>query len=619
MTTPAQPDPGERMFPGWTRDELTGQMQPPAGWDGLAPQVSANGQAPAPAERTDDPDGLGRRFIAWETPLESDADMAGAAARDALGGCCWAGGLGWRQYDEASGTWRLVPEEAITERVRRWMLAQTAYALRQAASAAKGGQLDGFWEALAGRWRKQATTSRIAGVTRLTRGVRLADPSRFDCQPDLLNCPNGVLNLRTGELGPHDPALLFTQVAGAAYDPDARHGDVDLALQAIPPDVLAYAQLRYGQAITGYKPPDDAIDVQHGSGENGKTTLLTAINSALGDYCSILPQRLLLASPDSHTTELMTLRGVRVGIIEELPEEHRIAVERIKIATAPRVTARLIYKDNVTFSNACALIISTNYRPQITETDHGTWRRLEGSIPFPYTFRKPHEKLRDQWDRPGDPALRQRIEADPDGSRARAMLAWLVAGAVRWYAGEPGRDPRTMGEAPATVREDLRAWRESCDVLFGFLSERLEFDQGAHVLASDLQDEIGRWLRSRGHKEWGAELLSARLSVHSDFREHQVSKERLRPGQGGRLSRPPGYGSGTPEKRYQAWLGIAFRTDETAGGQGGQAGNKPPYIEAQPLEVTSSPGHPGHAQFGYDFAALWAVADFGAQDDGGDP
>ena len=532
-----------------------------------------------------------------------------------LGGCCWAGGLGWRRYDKDDGTWRIVAEEVIAERIRRWMLEMASRVLRMAADAR--GRDSEHYADLGTAWRKHSKASRIFAITRLARGHCHVDPSRFDCQPDLLNCPNGVLDLRTGELGPHDPGLLLTQVAGARYMPGAVHPDVTKALQAIPDGARDYAQLRYGQAITGYKPPDDAIDVQHGSGENGKTTVLTALQNALGDYCSVLPQQLLLASPGAHTTELMTLRGVRVGIIEELPEEHQIAVERIKIATAPRVTARLIYKDNVTFDNACALIISTNYRPQIRETDHGTWRRLEGSIPFPYTFRKPHERPRDENDRQGDPGLRQRIEADVGGSRAEAMLAWLAEGARRWYAGDGDkRGPREMGQPPAVVAEDLREWREDCDVLYGFLTEQLEFDLTAHVMSGELLDEINRWLRSRGHREWSAELLSARLSVHSEFRDHRVTKTKVRAGQSGELSRPPGYNGIVAVERYAAWSGIRFRSGKTAGSPGGPTPNKLPLHGGNPLEVTLGSDHPDQSYPGHDFGALWRET-FGPPDQAG--
>jgi putative DNA primase/helicase len=48
------------------------------------------------------------------------------------------------------------------------------------------------------------------------------------------------------------------------------------------------------------------------------------------------------------------------------------------------------------------MFVSTNYRPIVQATDHGTWRRLL-LVRFPYTFRKPHESLTGPDDRRGNP------------------------------------------------------------------------------------------------------------------------------------------------------------------------------------------------------------------------
>jgi putative DNA primase/helicase len=419
----------------------------------------------------------------------------------------------------------------------------------------KGGK---FYEDLAGAYRKQATAQRIAGVARLTRGICYTDPARFDNHPDLLNCPNGVADLRTGELLPHSKDYLFTQVAGADWVPEATHPDIEQALEAIPADVRAYAQLRYGQALTGHKPPDDVISVQYGPGENGKTTVMLAITRAAGAYGAVLPSHLLLANPDAHTTDLMTLRGVRIGVVEELPEERVLSVTRIKITSAPQITARFIRKDNVTFANGCSLFISTNYRPQVRETDHGTWRRLEGLIPYPYTFRKSHERLRDEHDRRGDATLRQRIASDEEGGRARAILAWLGRGALRWHQGEPGRPPMTMGAVPDRVLRELTEWREACDLLHVWISEQIAWDRDGHVVATDALAAFNEWARARGHERWGSELFAARMAVHAEVREHGVTKRKVRPGNLGRPSRPSWMHLEPYPEQYAAWAGIKF-------------------------------------------------------------
>lgn len=551
----------------------------------------------------------------WEDALDSDAKMTSVVADDALAGHCWAGGLGWRRYDETTGAWPAVPEEDVAETVRQFMLGMRAFCLKQEAdmvAAAKPSSAN-YWHDLAEGWRKAATASRIGAITRLARGATMVDPAEFDTHADLLNAPNCVINLRTGALLKHSPAFRFTQVAGAAYpltiDNDgnyiatgAQHEDITKALEAIPKDVRDYAQLRYGQAITGYKPPDDGIDVQHGSGANGKSTVLAAILNALGDYAQVLPTRLLFIRPESHSTELMTLRGCRFGIIEELPEEHQLSVAALKVATAEKITARLLYKNNVTFYNICSLVISTNYRLQIRETDHGTWRRLEGSIPYPYTFRKPHERIRDDNDRLGDPTLRERVKSDK-GERASAMLAWLVAGAMRFYVGERAedgdgwvREPMTMGEPPERIRKDVDEWRESCDLLYSFMTENLVWEPESHVMASELADGLNEWIEGRGHRKLSAETFAARWEAHSEVRDHNLEKTRLRRGQEPGLSRAPGYEHADVPKQYKAWSGVRFRRPEdddvSAGGAGCAGPSVTSRVRAFPREVSGSPAHP---------------------------
>ena len=43
-------------------------------------------------------------------------------------------------------------------------------------------------------------------------------PDELDAYSQYLNCQNGVVNLSTGELIPHDPAFLMTKICNAEYD-----------------------------------------------------------------------------------------------------------------------------------------------------------------------------------------------------------------------------------------------------------------------------------------------------------------------------------------------------------------------------------------------------------------
>ena len=86
-----------------------------------------------------------------------------------------------------------------------------------------------------------------------------------------------------------------------------------------------------------------------------------------------MPERVLIANPSDHPTELMTLRGARFALIEETPEARHLSVKRLKDTVGtPTMTARLIGKNNVTWEATHSLFLTTNYTPRVDETDHGT-------------------------------------------------------------------------------------------------------------------------------------------------------------------------------------------------------------------------------------------------------
>jgi P4 family phage/plasmid primase-like protien len=582
--------------------------------------------ASQPGRRDDDqaqqlPDGQaldapGDDFNPRADPLKSDADLADLAERQALQGFRWAGGLGWHVYDQDSGAWSPVSENVVANRVKEFMQAMRVRCLEDELQAIGLGRDGKVHSDLAAAWASRSNAGRIFQIERLERGVCHASPGDFDRHRDLLNCRNGVLDLRTLDLLPHDPRYFFTKTTGVDYVPGARHPDITQALEAIPAEVRGYAQLRYGQALTGYTPPDDGVCVHYGSGANGKGAIMAAVLRAVGGYGALLPAQLLLADPRAHTTDLMTLRGVRVGYVDELPEEGQLSVQRIKVLSAPEITARHIRQDNVTFRNECSAFINTNYRPQVRETDLGTWRRLGVSWPYPYTFRKGHEGLPSASDRRGDPTLRQRVETDPDGARARAMLAWLAEGARRWYAGEPGRPERTMGEPPQLVRDFVDDWREACDLVYKFIRDALDFDPGAHVLATELFGEFRSWAQAHGHREWTDATLAARFEVHSECQSHNVTKGRVRSNATqGSPSRPSGAYQSTLPDQYTAWFGVRFRAAQNTKQQvvqGVQGFFGSPTFTAsrkdygRPLHTLHSPS------LEYDWLALWNLADHNA-------
>jgi len=389
---------------------------------------------------------------------------------------------------------------------------------------------------------------KITSVYSLLRGLVTVKAKKFDLHPELLNVGNGVVNLRTGELLPHSPDFYFTKHVSTPYIPDATHPDVTSALSAIPEEEREWMQIRFGQGITGYSPEDDVLPFLNGRGENGKSTIVEMIFAALGEYATLISERVLMANPNDHPTELMTLRGVRLGFIEELPESKHLPVKRLKdLLGVPRLKARYVNRNNVEWTPTHTLVVTTNYLPLIDEVDHATWRRLK-LVNFPYKFVNTDRELV-SGERRGDGQLRQRLKHSKDG-QAEAVLAWLVEGAVKSFA-----DPMAIRRYPKRIEEDSHAWRLEVDKLKKFMFENIEFDSDSHVMTTELVGYYNDWLKANGFAPWSEQTFAARFSAHEDIIGNGVYKHRYSKSEG-LSSRIFG---ATPPKQYFGWTGIKFR------------------------------------------------------------
>jgi putative DNA primase/helicase len=477
----------------------------------------------------------------------TDARLAEHVADEVLADrYCAAGGLGWMEWNGVC--WQRCDADIVRDAVRDYFLRAYGEAAREGVDRRRLTEMH-----------KCLSAHRIRAVFALTRGIVTVDANRFDADPDLLNTPSGVVDLTTGGLLAHDPGLLMTKVTAADYAPGAKSQLWTDALGALPANQHEWYQRRMGQAATGYMPPDDVLLVCQGGGENGKTTLNGTIAHVLGDYAVPLSDRVLLADPSAHPTELMDLKGARLGLIEETPEARRLNVNRLKKTVGTQqITARYIARDSVTFTNTAAITISTNYRPVVEECDHGTWRRML-LVVFPYRFRKPHQAIDDpDRDRRGDPTLRQRLMSDADAQRA--ALAWIVEGAVRWYA-----DGRVMPAPPDAVITATEEWRGESDLILSYVRDRVVLDAAAHVMAAELLGDFNAWLAARGHPAWSDRTFAARFESHSSLDSHRVVKKKVRRGTAtSTLSRVEHAYPLPPTPSYAAWAGLRFATESDA-------------------------------------------------------
>lgn len=437
----------------------------------------------------------------------------------------WAKGLGWMYWE--GRRWIPRAEEDVREAVRLTVIEANRAGMTANVTRARMQDLAAL-----------LSVRRITGLTSLMRGPASADPGSFDQQPDLLNCGNGVVDLRTGQLWPHDPKWRLTRITTTDYVADKHHEDWNIVLTALDSEVADWIQVRLGQAVTGHPTSDDVLPIGQGGGSNGKSTLLAGLYGALQEHVTQVPEKLIRANPNDHSTEYMSLRGARIAVIDETPEVGQLNVQRIKATVGQLfITARGVHQDNVTWKSTHSLFAMSNYIPLVSETDHGTWRRL-ALVRFTKTF-------------PRNDKFRARVARGAHGLH-EAVLYWVVFGARKWYMAE-----RTIYQAPHKVVEDTNEWRAASDLVFAYLlEERLAFDPDACVLTREVYEDFNEWLAEKRQKPWSERMFNSRFGEHQEITRQGVYKNRP-------LHTPENlvrrYGGGVGETRSTVWVGLRWR------------------------------------------------------------
>lgn len=329
--------------------------------------------------------------------------------------------------------------------------------------------------------RRGESSAGVAGALTLAStepGIAVT-PDDLDADPLLLNCANGVLDLRTRELDPHDPKRLITKISGAAYDPAAVGAEFTRFLHRIQPDeaMRDYLARLLGHALEG-RVVSHVLPILFGAGANGKGTLIAAVLSALGDYGDAADPDLLTARTfAAHPTGVADLFGLRLAVLHETDNGRRLAEGTVKRLTGgDRVKARRMREDFWSFAPSHTFLMLTNHRPIVTGADEGIWRRLR-LVPFDVVIPE-HDR---------DEHLGERLELEAD-----AVLAWIVAGHRDWTS-------RGLAD-PDAVLKATADYRAESDTLNRFLDQRAMIGPHATIRSSELFAVWCKWCADEGEE-----------------------------------------------------------------------------------------------------------------------
>ena len=328
--------------------------------------------------------------------------------------------------------------------------------------------------------KKSESLSRIKAMIKLAEmapeiQIHLND---LDANPMLLHCRNGVVDLLTGKLMPHDRKYLITKTAGITHDEESA---CPLWLNFIKKimnndeEMVKYLQKIFGYALTA-STVEQVIFLLVGMGCNGKSTLLERIRRVMGDYAKNSPAQSLLVSQSSNIrSDIARLTGARLVTAVEIGDDKRLDEALVKqITGGDPVTSRFLYKDFFEHSPTYKIFIAANYNPDIRGIDHGIWRRIR-VIPFSVII--PDSEI--------DKDFGQKLDDELSG-----ILKWCIEGCLLWKQEGLG--------LPEAVTEAIDNYRKTSDVIGQFLEDCFIINSELQTSVKDLNLLYERWSKDNG-------------------------------------------------------------------------------------------------------------------------
>ena len=278
-------------------------------------------------------------------------------------------------------------------------------------------------------------------------------PDDLDADPWILNVQNGTIDLRTGALRPHRHEDLITKVVPVEYDPDAHAPRFAQFLREIfdgDEDLISFVRRFAGYSLTG-STAERAFAILHGSGKNGKTTLVELLRDVLGNYAINTDTETILRKKYTGVgNDVAALKGARFVSAAEVEQGRALAEAKVKNLTGTdTVTARFLFAEPFDFRPEFKLWLSTNNKPIIRGTDDAIWDRIR-LIPFTRRFKG----------RDADTRLPEKLRAEMPGVLRWGWSRVVLSGSVPAWACRIRSSPRPRDTGPRWI-PSLRSSRSA--------------------------------------------------------------------------------------------------------------------------------------------------------------
>lgn len=428
--------------------QALGIARPRAHVNGAAPHETPTGvgnDAEAPEWATEAPTGSaeGRDEAYLLSEGYHDEGTAICVHKRYKGGFLHSEALGWLKH---TGThWERTEATAAAER------AITETLIARMSAAVKAGKDNETLKKFV------PNSSRVKGAKNQLQTLVNVKTTDFDADPDYLNCKNGVVDLRTGEISPHSTAQKFLYCAPVAYRPDADQTTWGSWLaEAVGLEMESWLQMAVGYSLTGHT-REEVMFYLFGPPRSGKGTFTETLLAVLGEPLgSVIGFHVLTAQRevDSQNFALAPLHSARFIAASESNAYERFNEAKVKLITGgDQIQVAFKHQTSFTYRPKYKIWLSSNQPVNADPDDEAVWGRIR-VVEF----------------------LRSHLGAEDKGLKydmrspaiLEGVLAWAVEGAMKWYklgrAGLPELErARQVKVGHRAELDNVQAWLdENC-------------------------------------------------------------------------------------------------------------------------------------------------------------
>lgn len=300
--------------------------------------------------------------------------------------------------------------------------------------------------------------TKSAALKEIASYVKVTDDA-FDSQTGMINTPDGIVNLASGDVRPTTYKDMVTKMTNAGTGEYATPIFDKFMQQIFPghPELISFVLRLMGYSMLGTISEQIIIMLfgQGGqsNGANGKSVLVELYRQIMNDYAVTIDPEVVTYQrskmrDSNQDSQLANTKGSRVIVTSELERGAKLSEAIIKRLTGGEtITARRLYERPIQFKPTGTLWMTTNYLPTVKGTDNGIWRRI---ITVPMTAHITKK----------DPRLLDKLMTESDG-----ILHKIIEGALEYQ--------KHGLQIPQIVNDSRQAYQEDMDTVGQFLEDMM--------------------------------------------------------------------------------------------------------------------------------------------------